>query len=623
VSERHVTPAYHEEDRFLEFLTEHARQWDHPILFPTDDHLAVLLARHREFLAKGFVVPGPEWSTMEKVIDKSETCAAAQEAGIPVPASFFPTDVEELRERAASLRYPCVLKPRVGHVFQRMTGRKLFVVREAGTLIRLATPLLREGHRMMVQEIVPGDDDAIYVYAAYHSETHETRAEFTGRKVRQIPRGYGTTRVLQGVPCPQVLQLGRSLLAALRYSGLSDVEFKFDARDGTYKLIEVNPRSGKWIGCAIASGVDLPWAMYSDLVEGTPREMPQRSTKGLYWIHLYDDLLAPVAYWRDEVRRLRGYLSPYRSTKVFAVFDREDLGPFLAEWRNLPFNLIRRIGRRIVRTAKKTRVNAATTGAQEELPRPGKLPILDGAPRVVFVGTQTNGKSCLSLLRMISEGFHIVLVISDDYVKRRNVLVRRFASWPSVRDICAANRLPLLEMTCRHSEPAQRRTNRNLLAAVERIEEVEPDYILSATWHWLIDAAVIRLARHYALNCHSSLLPKYAGVCPTKAPLINCDPETGATLHVMTPGIDEGDIVCQRAFPLRLWDVPQSVYLKICRLAPEVICRGLKSLIDGTARLSPQPDDRRIYTRRDCKRFWRMYFANRIRRALGLRAVKI
>ena len=348
VCEKHVTPAYHDEESFLEFLIEHGRKWDRPILFPTDDHLAVLLAQNREFLAKSFVVPGPDWEAMEKVIDKGKTYAVARDAEIPVPTSVFPTSEEDLEERAPSLHYPCILKPRVGHMFQRVTGRKLFVVRDAQALMRIAPPLLRKGHQMMVQEIVPGGDDAIFVYAAYHDRNHEPRAEFTGFKVRQIPRGYGTTRVLQGVQCPQIRQLGRDLLTVLRYSGLSDVEFKLDYRDGRYKLIEVNPRSGKWVGCAIASDVDLPWAMYSDLVEGTQPAMKQ-STSKLYWIHLYDDLLAPFAYCRDELSQLRGYLKPYRCTKVFAVLDRADPGPFLAEWRNLPLNLFKRIARRVKR----------------------------------------------------------------------------------------------------------------------------------------------------------------------------------------------------------------------------------------------------------------------------------
>lgn len=622
VCERHVTPAYHDEESFLEFLVEHARKWDRPILFPTDDHLAVLLARNRESLEKDFVIPGPAWDTMEKVIDKGKTYAVARDAGIPVPTSFFPTSEEDLEEQAPSLHYPCILKPRVGHMFQRVTGRKLFVVRDAQTLMKLAAPLLQEGHQMMVQEIVPGGDDAVFVYAAYYDGNHEPRAEFTGRKVRQIPRGYGTTRVLQGVQCPQVRQLSRELLTPLRYSGLSDVEFKLDHRDGRYKLIEVNPRSGKWIGCATANAVDLPWAMYLDMVEGTQLKAAQ-SPRNLYWIHLYDDLLAPFAYWRDELRQLRGYLKPYRSTKVFAVLDRADIGPFLAEWRNLPLNLVRRIACRVKRSMRRAHAEALSRDSQEEMARLRRPSQPERAPRIVFVGTQTNGKSCLSLLRMVSECFNIVLVVSDDHVKRRNVFVRWITNWPSVREICVQNQLALLEMTCCHPESDKRRVNRNLLAAVEQIKEAHPDYILCATWHWLIDAAVFGLANRFALNCHSSLLPAYPGTCPTKAPLINCDSETGTTLHVMTSGVDEGDIVFQKAFPLRLWDVPQSVYLRICRLAPEVICRGLKSLIDGVAKPSPQPNQRRIYTRRDCKRFWRMYFSNRIRKALGLRIVKV
>jgi hypothetical protein len=48
------------------------------------------------------------------------------------------------------------------------------------------------------------------------------------------------------------------------------VELKRDARDGRFKLMEINPRLWQWHGLAAACGVDLPRIAYADLVGTSP-----------------------------------------------------------------------------------------------------------------------------------------------------------------------------------------------------------------------------------------------------------------------------------------------------------------------------------------------------------------
>jgi len=63
---------------------------------------------------------------------------------------------------------------------------------------------------------------------------------------------------------------GLSLLRALSFHGISQVEFKHDPRDGRYKLMEVNPRLWQWHGLATATGVDLTRIAYLDLIGNPP-----------------------------------------------------------------------------------------------------------------------------------------------------------------------------------------------------------------------------------------------------------------------------------------------------------------------------------------------------------------
>src|SRR6476659_3698354 len=130
----------------------------------------------------------------------------------------------------------------------------------------------------MVQERIPGGDDELYTLGSYLRADGEALGLFSGRKLRQTPPGVGTCRVGEAVWVEEVVQQGLTLLHALGFHGLSQVEFKRDPRDGSFRLMEINPRLWQWHGLASACGVDLPRIAYEDLVG--ERSLPPATMHG-------------------------------------------------------------------------------------------------------------------------------------------------------------------------------------------------------------------------------------------------------------------------------------------------------------------------------------------------------
>ena len=97
--------------------------------------------------------------------------------------------------------------------------------------------------------------------------------------------------------------------------GLSQVEFKRDPRDGSYRLMEVNPRLWQWHGLAAACGVDFPRIAYEDLVGEKPDPARMNGQRRRWAITL-------LAGERPALQR-----PPY----VDAVFARDDLKPALVQ----------------------------------------------------------------------------------------------------------------------------------------------------------------------------------------------------------------------------------------------------------------------------------------------------
>jgi D-aspartate ligase len=85
-----------------------------------------------------------------------------------------------------------------------------------------------------------------------------------------MPPGVGTCRIGEAVWVDEVVEQGLALLRGIGFRGLSQVEFKRDARDGRYKLMEINPRLWQWHGLAAAAGVDLTRIAYLDLIGQPP-----------------------------------------------------------------------------------------------------------------------------------------------------------------------------------------------------------------------------------------------------------------------------------------------------------------------------------------------------------------
>jgi predicted ATP-grasp superfamily ATP-dependent carboligase len=248
-AEPRVAPA-REGAEYVRFL----RELGAGVVFPTHDDDLELIARHRADLE--FTYPFPAWDVLGRAQDKRGQVAAAARAGVPVPATAdAPSD---------GFALPALVKPARAPAFRRRFGVKAF---RCETRAELAAAFERAREfDPLVQEWIPGGDDALYTLGSYVSADGRALGIFSGRKLRQTPRAIGTARVAEARWNDDVVEQGLAVIRELGVWGISQVEFKHDSRDGRFKLIEVNPRLWEWHGLAAACGVDLPVIAYRDVL---------------------------------------------------------------------------------------------------------------------------------------------------------------------------------------------------------------------------------------------------------------------------------------------------------------------------------------------------------------------
>jgi D-aspartate ligase len=329
--------------RQVEFLTNLATRegfkgW---ALFPTTDELVMLVARHHKSLAAHYRLTIPSWETLQWVCDKRLLYRLAQELGLSQPWSFFPHNRSDVA--AVPCHFPVILKPALRMEINRFTKDKAWQASDRATLLaRYDEACALVGPDMvMIQELVPGWGEAQFSYAALCSNGQPV-ASIVARRIRQFPMDFGRfSTYVETVDEPRVLEPASRLLAAVGFTGIVEVEFKRDTRDGQYKVLDVNPRVWGWHTLGQRAGVDFPHLLLR-LMRG--EQLPQiRGRSGARWKRFSADL--PMAIGEILKGRLSiwDYLRSLRVPAEAAIFAWDDPLPGLLE---LP-SLMALVGRRI------------------------------------------------------------------------------------------------------------------------------------------------------------------------------------------------------------------------------------------------------------------------------------
>ncbi|QKD03416.1 hypothetical protein [Mesorhizobium loti] len=294
-------------------------------------------------LSTVFDVVLPPWQQLKWVCEKPLLYRRARELGLAVPLTYGITSLEQAK--AAELRFPVILKPNMGGR-SRFARAKAVLTSDLKSFLTAYAWAAEEigSENIVVQEMVPGGGESQFSYAALWNEGAPV-AEFTARRTRQYPVDFGyTSTFVEVVDEPQLVDAARRLLGSIAHHGLVEVEFKRDARDGSMKVLDVNPRPWTWFGLGAAAGVDLGavlWAIRSGQTVQAASARPNTS-----WMYLVRDMVAAGKLISSGRLTKRAYLGSFATVKAWADFTASDPVPALID---IPLTVWRVLTRRILR----------------------------------------------------------------------------------------------------------------------------------------------------------------------------------------------------------------------------------------------------------------------------------
>lgn len=130
-------------------------------------------------------------------------------------------------------------------------------------------------------------------------------------------------------------------------------------------------------------------------------------------------------------------------------------------------------------------------------------------------------------------------LINDETIEVKFVTVRYDKRDPELIALAEKNHIPV-----------EIHQNVNSDEFLDRITKYDVDLFVSMSFNQIFRAETINYPPLKTINCHAGKLPFYRGRNILNWALINDEKEFGITVHYVDEGIDTGDIILQRTYPI-------------------------------------------------------------------------
>ena len=338
----HRSPAYQSDD-FWPWLSNlaNANGYAGWVVVPTDDEQMRQFAEHFAEAQSLFRYAGLPWERYQHVYNKRLAHVFATDLGIPVAKTFIPKSRSDLPTRE-EMEFPLIIKPAFKREFSKCSKKKAILTRSLEEIQGLLNGTL---HRVPIdhliyQELIPGGGGNQWSYCGFFVEGVPIAA-FTACRRRQKPPDFGraSTYVLASYD-EEVERYSRMVLAALKYTGLAEVEWKRDPRDARLKFLEVNARCWGWHTLASRVVGNLPAMLYDYLVNGTIQKIEPRY--GPKWVKWITDVPVSLHLLARRELTVRQYVNDLRGDLISCDWDKSDPLPFFLQFMLVPYLFVKR-----------------------------------------------------------------------------------------------------------------------------------------------------------------------------------------------------------------------------------------------------------------------------------------
>ena len=246
------------------------------ILIGCGDGYAELIAKHKDELSDVFICPYVDYDLLKHLNNKERFYEMCDKYDLPYPKTKIITkaDHDSGDKIEQPFQYPVALKPAnsVEWLDVHFEGRKkAFRIKDREEFDYVLKQAYANGYKsdFILQDFIPGDDSHMRVLNAYVDKDHKVKMMCMGHPLLEDPAPSAIGNYVAILPDfnQDIYDRIKNFLEAINYTGYANFDMKYDTRDNTYKLFEINLRQGRSSFFVTLDGYNLADWVVKDYVK--------------------------------------------------------------------------------------------------------------------------------------------------------------------------------------------------------------------------------------------------------------------------------------------------------------------------------------------------------------------
>ena len=241
-------------NEMMKIKDRYAEHEEPVILIGCGDGYAELISKHKAELEDVFVCPYIDYDLIKQLNDKENFYKMCDKYDLPYPKTKIITkdEYESGQKVEQPFSYPVALKPAnsVEWLDIHFEGRKkAFIIKSADEFYDIVGKIYDNGYTsdLILQDFIPGDDSNMRVLNAYVDKNHQVKFMCLGHPLLEDPAPAAIGNYVAIIPefNQDIYDKVKSFLEKIEFTGYANFDLKFDTRDNSYKLFEMNLRTGR------------------------------------------------------------------------------------------------------------------------------------------------------------------------------------------------------------------------------------------------------------------------------------------------------------------------------------------------------------------------------------------
>jgi len=263
-------------------LEEFSEKYDKLLVVPCSDYYAAMLSHHADdfgdLIANKFISP----DLLGTLDTKDKFYALCEKYGMDYPKTVVASPGERLSAiDGMPFDFPIVVKPEnsnaVDYLHAEFEGKKkVFFFDNSDEYLKVMESMNASDYqgKIIIQEFIEGGDDAMRVVNSYSDDSGTVRAMCLGQPILEeyAPKTLGNYAAIISRADVELYKKVKKFLEDIGYVGFSNIDMKYDRKNGRYVMFEINPRLGRSSYFVRGAGINMMKVLTDDAVFGEKKD---------------------------------------------------------------------------------------------------------------------------------------------------------------------------------------------------------------------------------------------------------------------------------------------------------------------------------------------------------------